>query len=120
MSVQPIVLILAGRFMCLACFTCLTFFACAKCLRCFTILTACLVVLPACFTLASVVDLAVSAFTAGWLVLAGTVGVPMLPEVCASAEPAIRLTAMTAAASLLNMDVILISCLLYTSPSPRD
>jgi hypothetical protein len=51
----------------------------------------------------------VSAFTAGWLVLAGTVGVPMLPEVCASAGPAIRLTAMTAAASLLNMDVILIS-----------
>src|SRR5450631_980117 len=61
LSVQPIVLILAGRFMCLACFTCLTCFTSAKCLRCFTILAACLVVLPACFTLASVVDLAVSA-----------------------------------------------------------
>src|SRR5450759_1522060 len=46
-----------------------------------------------------------SAFAAGWLVVAGVFELPMVPGACASAGQAIRLTAMTAAASFLNMVV---------------
>src|SRR5450756_190971 len=99
---QPTVFSLAGcftRFTCLTCFTCFT---------CFTATAACRLVVLTLVTCFLVVDFWAAAF-AGWPVVIGALLMVAGAVPCASAGPAIRLTATTAAASVLSMVIILFS-----------
>src|SRR5450756_2118244 len=105
---QPTIFILAGcftRFTCLTCVTCVT---CLTCFTCCTALAACCLVVLTLLTCFLVVDFWASAF-AGWPVLIGALLMVAGAVPCASAGPAIRLTATTAAASVLSMVIILFS-----------